>query len=476
MPTTKKLRVFLIALFAVFALAACGPKGDAGKLEPFSSKDVVYFLLTDRFHDANPDNNFDVDKNDLKKRHGGDFKGVLEKVDYLKAQGATAVWLTPVQKNTKDGYHGYWIDDYHEIEPHLGTMDELKEMVKTLHDNGIKVILDFVVNHTGYDSQYVKDPAKADWFHEEKLLGANATKKQQEDRWLAGLPDWNTENEEVRAFLLKEALWLIEETGIDGFRLDTVVHVPMDFWEFFVKGIQEKHPDFFFLGEVYNYNASVLKYYQTSGIEGMLNYPVYDGLQSAFTEFGVADTLKQKIKEDQELGFHNVNGTFIDNHDNPRFLTAKAALGEEGLKNALSFLMTYTGIPIVYYGTEIGMEGGADPDNRRDMTFDVKDNADNNAVQAHYQKLLEIRKSIPSTAKLVLEETDEAVLAFKRVDEKTEAIHAVYIANFANEEKTFTLPAEYASLQLVDQLSDKKIESAEIRLAPRETLILTPAK
>ena len=254
MKKTTRLLGFIIVLLL---LTSCTPANNG-----FTKDDLIYFILTDRFSDGDNTNNYDVDKTDPRKRHGGDIKGIIDKLDYIKDLGATAIWITPVMKNEKDGYHGYWIEDFYEVDPHLGTMEDMKTLVKESHKKDIKVILDYVVNHTGYKSPWLKDEKYKDWFNENKTITNWNDQDQVENGWLMGLPDLDLNNPEVKKYFIENALWWIDETGIDGMRLDTVKHVPRSFWTEFVSAIKDKHPDFYFLGEVWSENPRYFKSYR----------------------------------------------------------------------------------------------------------------------------------------------------------------------------------------------------------------------
>ena len=347
--------------------------------------EVMYFILTDRFRDGDQSNNYDVDKSDLKRYHGGDFQGIRDQLDYLEDLGITMVWITPVQQNTANGYHGYWIDDFYAIEPHLGTLEDLKGLTEEMHRRGMKLIVDFVINHTGYDSQILED--NPDWFHPDRSIHNWSDKQQVEQGWLAGLPDFDQTNPEVADYLINSALWLIEETGIDGFRLDTVRHVDLDFWNTFVDRIRQDYPAFYFIGEVYNYNPPVLNHYKQSGIDGMLNYPMYQAILTAFRDNGSMTAIETVMNRSQNDPSPERNGMFVDNHDNKRFLSQVGDGGLDYLKQAITFIMTTRQIPVIYYGTEVGMEGWDDPDNRRGFPWDDTENR----LEPLWSKLLELR-------------------------------------------------------------------------------------
>ncbi|MDF2520300.1 MAG: alpha amylase, catalytic domain protein, partial [Clostridia bacterium] len=280
----------------------------------FTSGDLIYFIMTDRFADGDESTNQfkDVDKNSPRAYHGGDFQGIIDKLDYIKDLGATAIWITPVAENTEGGYHGYWINDFYKVDPHLGSMEDLKSLVSEAHERDIKVLIDYVVNHTSPSSQMLKEKP-ADWFHPKKGISNWNSQEELENNWLYDLPDFNVENPEVKDFLIENALWWIEQTGIDGMRLDTVRHVPKPFWNEFANDIKAKYPDFYLLGEVWNDNSpTYIEQYHKLGIDGMTDYPLFKGIREAFTRFGKTDTLINVIKKRDQYSNPELNGIFVD--------------------------------------------------------------------------------------------------------------------------------------------------------------------
>lgn len=375
---------------------------DSGKVDSdggaFSQKDLIYFVLPDRYKKgAGTVSLPDVDPSDPKAYNGGNLKGVTESLDYIKSLGTTAIWLTPVMTNAPDGYHGYWIHDFYTVDPHLGTLDDLKTLVSEAHKRDMKVILDYVVNHTGYDTPWFKDPQKKHWFHPKKNITDWNNQQQIENGWIFGLPDLDTENPEVVQFFIDNALWWIGETGIDGFRLDTVKHVPKVFWQDFSGAIKARYPEFFLLGEVWSEHTSVVEPYREVGIDSLTNYPLFVPLTEALSRSGNVKALAKAVEKDQALSRPDISGLFLDNHDNARLVSTDPTFGLDYLHLGLTFLYTYPSIPLLYYGTEIGMAGGKDPDNRRMMDWLQTDPASNNQTLAYVKELVKIRQKYVGT-------------------------------------------------------------------------------
>jgi glycosidase len=364
--------------------------------------DVIYFILTDRFYDADSGNNAMVDKNELRRYHGGDFAGIIEKIPYLKNLGITALWITPVYLSVgrvgdSDGYHGYWALDFNKVDPHLyskdpalaeGSKEYLKRLSAKLHENGIKLILDMVVNHTGYHNetytQYPGKEIKDDWFNEGD--SDNSAKNQ-----LHGLPDLNHSKPDVVDYFVNNITEWIEQTQIDAIRMDTVNHVEDTFWYHFKSYVKGKHPDITLIGEVLEWDiGSISRYQREHDFDTLFDFPlcevmkktfIYNESMTAIARPRLSQFEPRGILDNDKL-YTNANRlvTLLDNHDlSKRFITEvldrwghwDRIRANKILKLGLSFLFTTRGIPQIYYGTEIGMEGYCDPDNRRDMRWEI---------------------------------------------------------------------------------------------------------
>ncbi|QVY62845.1 alpha-amylase family glycosyl hydrolase [Cytobacillus gottheilii] len=421
-----KFRVWTLILIP-FLLFCALPVGAVEKEERSWQDETIYFLMIDRFSNGDNSNDFKVNVKDPKAYHGGDFQGVMDELDYIQEMGFTAIWLAPVFDNQDMGYHGYWINDFYNTEEHFGTIDEFKELVKEAHKRDIKVILDFVVNHTGTEHEFAQDPEKADWFHDEKEITNWSDQEELENGWIYGLPDLNQENPEVRDYLIDAAKWWITETDIDGYRLDTVKHVPKAFWTEFSKEVKSVKDDFYLLGEVWAEDPEYIADYAETGIDGFVDYPLNDHLRTAFAEpdqslhwlFQTWENNKQIYEQPYLLG------TFMDNHDTARF-TRDAILKNQHpgprWRMALSYLYTVPGIPIVYYGSEIALDGGEDPDNRKQMDF----RTDKELIE-YITKLGEVRNELPSLTRGSMEllNEDQGMALYKRVYEDETSIVAL---------------------------------------------------
>lgn len=161
-----------VSLLVVMMLLLINPKPPLAVVneEQMLQDEIIYMIMVDRFQNGDSKNDKDANLNNPLAYHGGDFKGITTKLDYLKEMGFTAIWLTPIFENTEEGYHGYWVKDFYKTNEYFGTMEEFKTLVKEAHHRDMKVILDFVVNHVGPGHEWLNDPMKEDWFHEKSQL------------------------------------------------------------------------------------------------------------------------------------------------------------------------------------------------------------------------------------------------------------------------------------------------------------------
>jgi alpha-amylase len=432
----RKTQVLLILI--PFLLFYAFPVSADEKEERKWQDESIYFIMVDRFNNGDKTNDFKVNTEDLKEYNGGDFKGITDKLDYLKEMGFTAIWLTPVFDNEDKGYHGYWISDFYNTEEHFGTMEEFKALVEEAHKRDMKVILDFVVNHVGPNHPWANDEEKKDWFHEKQPIVNWANQEEVENNWLYDLPDFDQENPETRKYLLDAAKWWIEETDVDGYRLDTVKHVPKDFWTEFAKEVKSVKDDFYLLGEVWHDDLRVVASYEKTGIDGFVDFPQNQHLRTTFAKpnqsLGWLFTSWERNK-----AFYSrpeLLGNFMDNHDMSRFTRDILINKQDPIsrwKLALTYLYTAPGIPIVYYGSEIALDGAEDPGNRRLMEFD----GDKELIN-HISKLGALRQKYPSLSRGDLEVLhEESGMAVYKRSYKGETL--VVAINNTTEQQTVSL-------------------------------------
>ena len=369
------------------------------KTQGITNDDVIYLIMTDRFADGDRSNNKDVDRKNPRAWHGGDFRGIINKLDYLNELGITAIWLTPWYDNPDEpnrcdqpwcpytNYHGYHPIDYYAVENHFGTMADLRELIQKAHAKGIKVIQDQVANHVGIQHAWVKNPPLDNWFSPFKqnsfnnsvLLSPNSSQAER-DNLLKGwfnefLPDNNHYEPEVARYQIQNALWWIGMTGIDGIRQDTIQYMPREFIRDWSAAILKQYPKFYMVGEVFERDSAQTAFFQggKTGWDGIdtklpsvFDFKLWETSQEVFTGKKPARALRDVLKYDG-LYPNAGNVTVLqNNHDTDRFMSLPGSTLEGAMLHT-AFILSTRGIPQLYYGEELAMPGGHDPDNRHDF-------------------------------------------------------------------------------------------------------------
>ncbi|MCP4571883.1 MAG: DUF3459 domain-containing protein [bacterium] len=370
---------------------------------------VLYFVILDRFADGDPSNNEqnDPEPGSVGSFHGGDLAGLIANLDEIAGLGATALWITPVQQQIPGfvsgagffdwGYHGYWADDFHAIDPRFGTEEQLKELVDQAHARGLKVLLDVVYNHCGYDSHYIFDKGR-DWLRFGSHCGDDDLTS-----CLAGLPDFKTDNPEVREYLLEAHLGLAARTGIDGFRLDTVKHVEHDFWRLHrERSRAELGPDFFLLGEVWGGDNRVLDpWFEPDEMDAGFDFGFQGSTVGWVLGRGRPIAYDRYLQRREEVREGHYLSHYLSSHDTDGALFTLNG-NRELFRLAVGLQMTAAGIPCIYYGEEVARTGGTWPDNRSDMPWGGRDLAPGAGVardegmRQWYRQLIALRRAHPA--------------------------------------------------------------------------------
>ena len=368
---------------------------------------IIYFMVTDRFNDGNTANNAGVEKDNPSGYHGGDFAGVTQKLDYLKDLGINTIWITPIVDNIDDalttevagitshGYHGYWAKDFTTLDPTLGTEAEFKTLINEAHNRGIKIMVDVVLNHAGYNTE--------DSFGDMIRTSAETVSGDDQLASLSGLPDFATERAdgEVRNKLVAWQTAWMKNYDIDYFRVDTVKHVEDTTWKAFKNSLTEANPEFKMIGEYsgagYTFDGGQLG---TGQMDSLLDFD--------FNDFGqrfVTGEISQ-IESSLEARNKTINntaalGNFLSSHDedclvykliNENGLTEKDALNK--MMVAASLQITAKGQPVIYYGEEIGLYGANNyPYQTNRYDFDWSKVTSDNKMLNHYKSILAARNA-----------------------------------------------------------------------------------
>lgn len=400
------------------------PAGAAENEERRWQDESVYFLMIDRFNNGDLKNDKNVDMNDQNAYHGGDFQGIIDQLDYIQDMGFTLVALTPVFANEDEGYHGYLVNDFYKPDEHFGSLAKFKKLVNEIHKRNMKIMVDLDVCHIGPNHPWLTDPTKQEWIKKNE----------------AELPALNLENAQVRQYMLKAAVWWMDKTGIDGYRLHSMNDVPLDFWRNLSQVTKQKNADFYLLGDVEASELSQITSYQDAGFDGWLNYPLNTKLKNTFARSDVSiESLFSSLEQTEKAGLDpHVLGNFMDNEQIVRFTNDVIQLNEHPgprWKQALTFLYTTPGVPIVYYGSEIALDGGEGAANHVQMNFRTdKELAD------YIAKLGELRTKLPSltrgTFKVLYEKDGMAV--YKRAYKDEISVIAI---NNTSKTQTIRIPA-----------------------------------
>lgn len=464
----------------------------SGKKDDFDWDEArIYFMLTDRFNNgdsANDDpNHSNYDTSHLETYHGGDFQGVIERLDYLEDLGINTIWITPIVDNInwdlrhdKDGnqygYHGYWAKDFTKLDEHLGDIRTFQELLEKAHDRGIKVMVDVVLNHTGYGLKendpsiglgIPNFPSDADRERFAGMLrdGGNDTIRGE----LAGLPDFKTEEEEVRRQIIDwQTDWLEKARtdrgdSIDYFRVDTVKHVEHTTWKAFKNALTEIRPDFKIIGEYYGGHIDEHGGFLNSGeMDSILDFD-FKHTAADFIN-GKIDAAEAKLQaRNDKLSNTAALGQFLSSHDEDGFLITSAGNDWGKMKIASALQITAKGQPVIYYGEEIGLSGkhagdmdkGEFNENRYDFDWSLI----GNDMHKHYQKLLNIRKDYSAvfskgTREKLAGSDANGYLVFNR---SYNGINAVVGINTMTDKKKVTVNVPFATgSKVIDQYSGKK--------------------
>lgn len=498
-------------------------------IEGFTASDVLYLIMPDRFSNGNPENDVvpgmlenKVDRNEQYARHGGDFKGISEHLDYISDLGVTAVWLNPTQENDmKDGsYHGYAITDYYQIDRRFGTNEEFRQLVSDAHDKGLKVVMDMIFNHCGSENYLFKDKPQDDWFNFRSnyvqtsfktasvmdIHASDYEKAIATDGWFTQvMPDLNQRNRHVARYLIQSSIWWIEYAGINGIRQDTHPYADYDFMSTWCKEVLEEYPHFNIVGETWLNSNVLVSYWQkdsklaapkNSNLPTVMDFPLTDLMTKAFDEETTewsGGLYRLYDYHTQDFVYANPMSllTFLDNHDTSRFCK-----NEEDSKNitrykqAITYLLTTRGIPQIYYGTEILMAadksegdgylrrdfpGGWEGDKVNCFTREGRTELQNEAFD-YTRKLLNFRKGNDAICKGTMKHfaIRNGIYVYER---KYNDSSVVVFMNGTDENQTLNLVPYKEVLpksEAIDFITGKKVAlKDELLLEKRGILLLT---
>jgi glycosidase len=495
----------------------------------FNASDVLYLIMPDRFANGDVSNDViagmresKIDRNEQYARHGGDFKGVSDRLDYIHDLGVTAIWFNPVMENDmpEGSYHGYATTDYYKVDRRFGSNQEFVDLVDKVHAKGMKVVMDMIFNHCGGEHFFFKDRPSKDWFNYPDGYVQTSYKtisqfdphasaydvKRSADGWFVEtMPDLNQRNPHVAKYLIQNSIWWIEYAGIDGIRQDTHPYADYDMMSDWCREVTEEYPDFNIVGETWlNTNVGVafwqkdskLAYPKNSYLRSVMDFPLTDIMNSAFDQETIdwgqgLSRIHEYLAQDVVYADPMELLIFLDNHDTSRFYrTEEQTSNLNRYKQALAFLLTTRGIPQIYYGTEILMaadKGEGDGFLRRDFSggwqgdktdlfVSANRTAQQNEAFNYLRKLLQWRKGNGAISKGTLKHfvTNNSVYVYER---KFNDKSVVVFLSGSDDEKTIDLSPYKEVLpksQAKDVISENIVNlgNGSLTIQPRSVLVL----
>ena len=448
----------------------------------FSNEDVIYLIFADRFCDGNPANNTIGDSldqftsADIDGRKGGDIKGIISKLDYLRELGITAIWVTPMLENNMwMSYHGYAATDLYKIDPRFGSNKLYKQMIDEAHQRGIKVILDHVSNHIGINHPWIKNLPSPDWIngtvndhlsamHDKMAFldihGDSIIVDYTQKGWFTDyMPDLNQKNPFLKKYLIQNTLWWIEFSGLDGVREDTYPYSNQEFLSQWAKAILNEYPDANIVGEIWQGVPSIISGYQTNSPVRKISF---DSNLPSVTDFALSDAIRNYLSGEknifpvyealtQDIVYSDPDNllVFMDNHDISRAMFV-ANGNVDRFKIGLNLVLYTRGIPVLLYGTEIGIKGGKadgelrepfpggfEYDKRNAFTSEGRTETENEIFN-YLNKLLQLRKNYPVLEKGKMTHIytgGDIYMLIKTLGEET----ALLILNTGEKEQSFQI-------------------------------------
>ena len=367
-------------------------KANASQIKGFDSSDVLYLIMPDRFADGDPTldqipmrQEYKVDRSKPGARHGGDLAGIEQHLDYIEDLGVTAIWLNPVLENDMKGgsYHGYATTDYYRVDPRFGTNEDYKRLIDKTHQKGMKVVMDMIFNHCGSDHPWMQDVPSHDWFNNlDHYVQTNHDKEAYFDPYVSdydkscmidgwfvpSMPDLNQKNPHVAKYLIQNSIWWIEYSGVDGIRQDTYPYADVDMMHDWCKAVELEYPDYNIVGEAWmNYTigsaywqtGSRLNFGKDTGLKSVMDFRLMGIAHDAFHNENGLHSLFEHLCYDYVYADINHVLRFLENHDTDRFLRLMPQSSADlyAFKQGVTFLLTIPGIPQLYYGQELLMNG-----------------------------------------------------------------------------------------------------------------------
>nr|WP_263323345.1 glycoside hydrolase family 13 protein [Neobacillus sp. Marseille-Q6967] len=435
---------------------------------------VWYQIFPERFANGNPKNDpegalpwgsADPSPSNF---FGGDMEGVIDRIPYLKELGISGIYFTPIFKAYSN--HKYDTIDYLEIDPQFGTKETFKELIRVCHQNGIKVMLDAVFNHSGFYFPQFQDVLEngetsrfKDWFHTHEFpLVTEPQPNYDVFAFTPFMPKLNTENPEVKEYLLEVGRYWVREFDIDGWRLDVANEVDHAFWRDFRKEVKRIKPDLYILGEIWH---DAMPWLRGEQFDAVMNYPFTTNILNLFAKQTI--TVKEFVENMTGVihmypqPVNEVAFNLVGSHDTPRILT-ECQEDVDRVKQIYTLLLTYSGSPCIYYGDEIGLTGTMDPGCRKCMEWDKE--RQNTDLFQHIQKLIQLRKQYPLLANegelsFIYSEEQKNLLAFTKSNEEKMIL---VLLNTGKDHIHYKLPAHLQNKPAKNLWNQRKVSNFKL--------------
>ena len=486
--------------------------------ESFTWNDaIIYSIMIDRFNDGNKENSIKVKHDSLSDKanyFGGDLEGIIKKLEegYFENLGVNVIWISPVLDNPNvaykeypaphryySGYHGYWPISSKTVDEHFGNLETVKQFISKAHEKGIKVLLDFVSNHVHTEHPYFKE--HRNWFGQLELpdgrLNLRFWDEYRLTTWfepyLASFDYLGSE--EALEEMTDVAVWWLNETGADGYRHDAVKHVPNEFWRRLNEKIRKevsvkRDLSVYQIGETFGSYELISSYVNNGQLNSQFNFNLYDVAIPTFTseDGSFANLNKEMQKTFSVYGNNHVMGNVMDSHDKNRFMAyadgdlapSEWSAIEQGWNNPpmvdntesykkltlyMAFMNTIPGLPVIYYGSEFGMSGASDPDNRRMMRFDDDLTQSEKSTLSEVSQIIKLRRKHTALRHgdfypLI---ADEDIYAYIRSD-MNERILVVLNKNINNKIVELSLPVNFEIKNLKDMKNNNEIKVEQNQL------------
>ncbi|RWZ55178.1 alpha-amlyase [Halobacillus fulvus] len=419
-------RIVPLVLILSFFFLGTSPAQALDREERLWQDESIYYIQVDRFMNGEVANDDPVNVEDPEAFHGGDLIGVIEQLDYIQELGFTTIQLSPIMQNDPIGYHGYAVEDFRAVEEHFGSIQTAAQLVEEAHSRDLRVLFDFPVSYISAQHPWVNDPEKADWFLENESVAPG-------NPWQEGLPELDTSQPGVRQYLVETARWWIEETNVDGFRVDASENVSDEFYEQLAQQSDAAKSDFFLYTTTEGNDSAPV-------VNGHHNLDAQKKVREEFSKAG--GTVEERTAFDSDTDYTLIHT--VDSPKGTRFTHETVEEGQNPITRwelALTYTFTTPGVPMMMYGTEVPLDDGGNYGEISMMNFKTS----NEQLKQRIEKLTSMREQFPVLTRGDYEEIhdEDGLLVYKRSYEDEEMLIAINNATKTNVAEVEDLPEDY---------------------------------